>query len=419
MQAFSIMKAIFAFSLLIISIVLLTLPQQHEEEKEKITTLERVQKAGYSCEVHDTITKDGYVIRVFRVKNATSSTTNDEDTSKTVPPPAVLLNHGLTSTSDSWAIEGLSNSLAFELVDKGYDVWLGNTRGNRYGINHLNMSSNDAEFWNYSVDEIATIDLPRIIDFILAHTKHSSLHYVGYSQGGTLGFILLSMLPEYNQKFTSITMLAPIVFTKDSSAPLWYLSSLLGFHTPLHSAIGTIALFRPAIVRQLLGFDLCRKGHVSKKYCSFVIFRALGGYSAYFDEAILQDVYSSHPSTCSMHQVMHFMQMHYTNKFCQYNFGPEGNQLRYNRTTPPEYNLTNIKPKFPIHIFYSDYDEHLSKTDAEGLIGIMGNRSVGHFIDVEHFSHIDFIWGSKTREYINQPVAEIMMNAEAFKQNNV
>lgn len=35
------------------------------------------------------------------------------------------------------------------LADKGYDVWLGNTRGNRYSKAHVALDPKSAEFWKY------------------------------------------------------------------------------------------------------------------------------------------------------------------------------------------------------------------------------------------------------------------------------
>lgn len=38
----------------------------------------------------------------------------------------------------------------FVLADEGYDVWIGNTRGNTYGMAHVNMSTNSKGFWDFS-----------------------------------------------------------------------------------------------------------------------------------------------------------------------------------------------------------------------------------------------------------------------------
>jgi len=35
----------------------------------------------------------------------------------------------------------------FILADAGFDVWLGNVRGNTYGRTHVKYKPSDAQFW--------------------------------------------------------------------------------------------------------------------------------------------------------------------------------------------------------------------------------------------------------------------------------
>jgi predicted alpha/beta hydrolase len=61
------------------------------------------------------------------------------------------------------------NSLAYVLANAGYDVWLGNNRGNIYSRKHqtLNPDKDTAKFFDFSFYELGKYDLPANVDYIL------------------------------------------------------------------------------------------------------------------------------------------------------------------------------------------------------------------------------------------------------------
>ena len=78
-----------------------------------------------------------------------------------------MLQHGLFSDADMWVIHG-EGSLAYVLANAGYDVWLGNNRGNKYSRANtkLDPSKDKATFFDYSFFELGKYDAPSQIDFI-------------------------------------------------------------------------------------------------------------------------------------------------------------------------------------------------------------------------------------------------------------
>jgi hypothetical protein len=38
---------------------------------------------------------------------------------------------------------------AFMLSDAGYDVWLGNNRGTKYGLRHASIENGNKTFWDF------------------------------------------------------------------------------------------------------------------------------------------------------------------------------------------------------------------------------------------------------------------------------
>lgn len=74
---------------------------------------------------------------------------------------------------------------AFVAAKAGYDVWLGNNRGNKYNHEHVSLTTSDKEFWEYSWPEMGTKDLRAMFESIKERTGQQKLGYVGYSLGTT------------------------------------------------------------------------------------------------------------------------------------------------------------------------------------------------------------------------------------------
>ena len=73
-------------------------------------------------------------------------------------------------SSEGYILAG-ENSLAYVLVEQGYDVWLGNNRGNIYSEGHIKWSKEDDEYFQYSFTEMGEYDIPAMIDLVLKETR--------------------------------------------------------------------------------------------------------------------------------------------------------------------------------------------------------------------------------------------------------
>lgn len=118
-------------------------------------------------------------------------------------------------------LERLINALinifisALKLQNLGYDVWLANTRASKYNRVHLlyEPEINVADvnrYFSYSYEEIGTLDIAATVDFILSVTTHKKLIYIGHSLGGTSFLVLNSLKPDYNRKFATAYLFAPL-----------------------------------------------------------------------------------------------------------------------------------------------------------------------------------------------------------------
>ena len=118
------------------------------------------QEAGYNVESHYVTTEDGYINQMFRINDGVSSANARNR-------PAAMLVHGLIDASDTFILNG-NSSIAFMLVEFGYDVWVVNTRGNRYSLGHVRYDSAvDKEYWDEGHSNmIAKYDVPAFIEHI-------------------------------------------------------------------------------------------------------------------------------------------------------------------------------------------------------------------------------------------------------------
>lgn len=162
---------------------------------------------GYQLEEHFVTTGDGYVLRMFRIPpcrcpgqatlgsnscysadacptQAGNSTIERTLSSNNVTAaPVVFMQHALMDTSAGWLLLGPKKALALQLADAGFDVWMTNTRGNRYSRNHTHLDPDlDAAFWQFNVDDLVEYDLPASIQYVQGATGKQRMVYIGYSQ---------------------------------------------------------------------------------------------------------------------------------------------------------------------------------------------------------------------------------------------
>ena len=66
------------------------------------------------------------------------------------------MQHGLVQESANWVLNGPSKkSYGLGLAKEGFEVWLGNFRGNTHGKDHVSLDVDSEEFWGFSIDEHA------------------------------------------------------------------------------------------------------------------------------------------------------------------------------------------------------------------------------------------------------------------------
>ena len=128
-------------------------------------TLNRVlERWGYPLEKHKYHTADGYINTVYRIPGPKGSGhTIDKNGGKKLNKPVAIYQHGLIDCCFG-ILADKENSLGLKLVNDGYDLWINNSRGNRYSRDHqlIDLDYADSEdiqkYWSFSFSEMGEFD---------------------------------------------------------------------------------------------------------------------------------------------------------------------------------------------------------------------------------------------------------------------
>ncbi|KAG0268987.1 cholesterol esterase [Actinomortierella ambigua] len=318
--------------------------------------------------------------------------------------PVVLLYHGFMMCSEVWLCNlDEERNLAFVLAEAGYDVWLGNARGNKYSLKHMFTKPHEQKFWDFSMDELAMFDMPDTIDYILERTGAPSLVYIGFSQGTAQAFAALSINPELNEKVSLFIALAPattppgldngLINSVVKATPnVIYL--LLGRKTPLAAALFWQNLLHPTTyaamidgaVKFLFGWD-CKSMTLVQKSVSY------------------QHLYSF----TSVRILVHWFQIIRTQYFQMYDdVQPRVPYLSSTRGhTPHPFPTRQITT--PIAIFYGDKD---SLVDPKALLSDLP-EAVGVW-EIPGYEHLDFLWAEGLETFVYPQIFELL---ESYSYN--
>ncbi|XP_015722333.1 lysosomal acid lipase/cholesteryl ester hydrolase-like [Coturnix japonica] len=354
---------------------------------------EMIRYHGYPCEEYEVTTKDGYILGVFRIPGGRNKHNAGQK-------PAVFLQHAFLGDATHWISNLPNNSLGFLLADAGYDVWLGNSRGNTWSLKHKTLQPSQKEFWQFSFDEMGKYDIPAELYFIMNKTGQKDVYYIGHSEGTASGFIAFSTYPELAKRVKVFFALGPVTTCTYAIGPLMKLAKLpaamlrliFGWKGALHQ-IG----FMQGPVTQM-----CAN---SDKFCGKVLCYIAGGDIENLNTSRI-DVYVGHsPAGTSAQNIIHWHQVFYADRFQAYDYGSKENMKKYNQTTPPAYEIEKIST--PIAVWSGGQDKFADFRDMAKLLSRINNLCYHkHFPD---WGHLDFIWGHDATEKMYMKIIELLI----------
>ncbi|EGV91935.1 lysosomal acid lipase/cholesteryl ester hydrolase [Cricetulus griseus] len=353
----------------------------HVDPEANMNVTEMIRYWGYPSEEHMIQTEDGYILGVHRIPHGRKNHSHKG------PKPVVYLQHGFLADSSNWVTNSDNSSLGFILADAGFDVWLGNSRGNTWSLKHRTLSISQDEFWAFSFDEMAKYDLPASIYYIVNKTGQEQVYYVGHSQGTTIGFIAFSQIPELAKKIKMFFALAPVVFLNFALSPVIKISKWP--EVIIEDLFGHKQFFPQSAKLKWLSTHVCNRV-VLKKLCTNVFFLICGFNEKNLNESRV-NVYTSHsPAGTSVQNLRHWGQIAKHHMFQAFDWGSKAkNYFHYNQTCPPVYDLKDML--VPTALWSGDHDWLADPSDVNILLTQIPN--LVYHKRLPDWEHLDFLWG--------------------------
>jgi len=322
------------------------------------------------------VTSDKYVIKILHLP----------------PPPrpskgskgSILFLHGMFESAAMSLTHG-TDSLPVLLAQQGYDVFLGNVRGNMYGLTPGKLSPWDNKFWDFSIREHAASDFPAMVDAILKTTKHAKLTAVyGTSQGALVSLMGIAKNPRLNNKIKLLVAVSPALVLRQ---PNNFLVKLVFGSDP--SYLGA---------RQYLCFATFTQIFVPDFVASFIAFLALAASGMAVREIDKKGASFVMASTPSGFLPTHSMRM-YVDILKQgkaFYTGGRGSECDFK------------KVKVPIGVFMGRDDCVLDVDESVDLLRNHYGGDVVHEVVLDGWGHCDLWYSVDSKTVITEAVLELI-----------
>ncbi|EAR86219.1 Ab-hydrolase associated lipase region protein (macronuclear) [Tetrahymena thermophila SB210] len=389
-------------SLFIFTLLLLSQVQSQQLSDDDIKELANdsfvqiCQKYNYPVEIHKITTQDGYILTYYRIQRPGTTIVSNL--------PVVYLQHGLVDSSFDFIINEVTKAPGFILANQGFDVWMGNSRGNDQSLEHISLNwQTDPEYWNFSWQEMSKYDLPAAFSYIANVTQAEKIDYIGHSQGTSIMFASLSekdpIVSKYLGKFIAM---GPVAYVNHSDA----------MFIDLIKKVKLTALLRKFNINYVM--------MPNQKVNSFVqlVCAYFPSFCGLFDQALanfdpktdnlerFKVILGHYPTSTSSRTIEHWQQMLNNKKDAsmkKFDYGLIGNLKKYGSIHAPEYDISSITQK--VYLVAGAYDRIADITDAT----LLHNKLQNSEMYVIEGGHGTFMW-ARDISYFYQIVTPILHN---------
>jgi len=380
----------------------LALKSNYKKSDHDEPTPVMVKNAGYPSETHVVVTADGYILEMHRIPYRDPA--NPE-----ADRPVVFLQHGLMCSSADWVLEGPLLGLGFVLSRAGYDVWMGNYRGNTYTTAHVSLDPTEYEFWKFSWDQHAEFDLPAMIGYVTNHTGQDKIQYIGHSMGTTAFMAMSATHPEVYQSISLAHFFAPVAYVGHMTSPIRLIAP---FTAEVKFACDTVGFgdFLPSSkIVDYFASAACKNGEVLQEICSSVLFLLCGFDQAQLNRTMLDTIVHHTPAGTSTYTIIHYGQNVGANQFQHFDYGASENMKIYGTKIAPAYDLAKVTA--PVALYFGDNDWLANRKDVLRAISELPNLVDIYEVPYKNFNHMDFLYGMDVGTVLYPELLKQMSNA--------
>lgn len=353
-----------------------------------------IRKAGYMDETHTVFTEDRYILTVHRIRG---------------DGPVVFLQHGLEDSSATWLLAGPDHGApGFRLAEAGYDVWLGNYRGNTYSRAHRDLDpDDDNEFWQFSWDEMARYDLPAQLNHVMDRSGQSKIYYVGHSMGTSTFLAMNSVNETWAEHIELAVLLAPVAYVEHMASPIKYLAPFANSLQWIASHMGVGEFLPSNWLMDLLATYACSDSSILQAVCENVVFLLTGYDQTQMNETMLETIANHIPAGTSTYTILQFAQGINSKDFGGMDWGDDDLNMQHHGTVdPPSYDLTKVNTK--IALFWGDNDWLAQVEDLIKIIMKVPNIVENYEVPWAEWNHLDFLYAIDIDMLQNNHLLEVL-----------
>ncbi|XP_063363792.1 gastric triacylglycerol lipase-like [Cydia amplana] len=359
---------------------------------------ELTQLNGYQSEEHTVVTEDGYVLTLYRIAKGAKCKEENKQT-------PVFFMSPLLSAADTAIEAGPDTAVPYLISDACFDTWVGSPRGTYNGRKHVRLDPDkNKEFWNFSVDEIGTYDVPAMVDYVLKYTEKEKLMYIGFSQGGGSFFVMCSERPDMCKKVKLMIGLAP-------ATRHWYTKSVF-FRLLFKNIEDNLDVFDDLRIWEILGRDqvtaalsvVCRN---NLKLCEWLVSVVDSPHPGSVAVSTYESMLDRFPAGTSVQNMVRFSQSCRSKKFVKFSYGTETNLKMYGSPDPPQYNLTAAD--VPILLMVGKNDAIVDVKDIKWLASKLPNVKETVIVKDPQWNHVDMFYSQFIKVMIFPKILEYLI----------